>query len=397
MKILFQCPKYLPDLGGIEISTSKIAKELIQRGHEVSVLCEKTSDSQKDFEIMEKVKVFRFLNNPLGKFFNFLNFQSLQISLKKYGKKFYKENKFDIIISRAFFFIKPTKQIIPKTPLMYIQPSVGYIAMQKSAENSPWIRKKISRYLKSLISYSMEKRALKNADRTLSRSKSMDQIIQKVFHSPKEKIGKFTQIANLKDFQPREKDAKLLEKLQIKNKKIVLTISRLSPDKNNLELIDIFKNTNPKNSVLLIVGGGSQENEIKEKIKKLKMKNKIIMVGEQKNTKIYYNLADIFVTTSKQEGFPNVFLEAMASGIPIIGFKENPPEITIPTNEIIQSKKIGFAVKDKKEFSKKINILLKNGKLRNQMKQKAIEEVKKYSSKKICDNLLLEINKIMPK
>ena len=57
MKILFECTKYLPSLGGVEIGTHSLAKELIKNGHDVSVLCQ-NYDRGKSYEVIEKVKVY---------------------------------------------------------------------------------------------------------------------------------------------------------------------------------------------------------------------------------------------------------------------------------------------------------------------------------------------------
>lgn len=397
MKILFQTPTYLPDLGGIEISTAKLAKELIKRGHEVSVLCENINSNYKKYEEIEGVKVYRFPKPFLNNQPNLLSFNNLQKEVEKYLKKFVKKNKFDIIITRTFYFIEPTKKIIPKIPLIYLQPSIGYIAMKKTAKNSPWIKKKIRRYIKAIFSYFLEKKALKKANRILSRSNTMDYIDKNIFNIKKEKIGKFTQIADLSRFKIKEKDQKFIEKLNLKNKIIILTISRLTPDKNNLEILEIAKKIKNKNIVFLIIGGGPQENELHEEIIKQKLQNNVLMFGSRKDTEKFYNISDIFITTSEQEGFPNVFLEAMASGLPIIGYKENPPKRTIPTKEFIENKGLGFAVKDKNEMIEKINLLLSNKKLIEQIKQKSSVEIKNYETKKICDNFLLEIRRLIKK
>ena len=83
--------------------------------------------------------------------------------------------------------------------------------------------------------------------------------------------------------------------------------------------------------------------------------------------------------------------------VPIIGYKENPPKRTIPTKEFIENKGLGFAVKDKNEMIEKINLLLSNKKLIEQIKQKSSVEIKNYETKKICDNFLLEIRRLIKK
>lgn len=392
MKILFQCPRYLPEKGGIQISTHKLAKYLIKQGHDVYVLAEKSNLNLKSFEIIEGVRVYRFPKPEINATINFISFFTLQKTVKKEMKQLLKQNKFDIIISRAFFFIKPTKKVY-NGPVIYIQPSVGYIAMKKSAKNSP-IKRKFNRYFKMLHSYSLEKSALNLADRVLCRSNAMRYINEKSFGIPKRKMGEFTQIADLKRFSPKKKNALLIKKLGVRNKKVILCVSRLSPDKNNYGLIKLMPLID-KNISLVLVGDGPQMSFLKQKAKELGVSKRVSFVGEKENTWSYYNIADIFVTLSEQEGFPNVFLEAMSSGLPVIGLKECPPKITIPTKEFVQDKKIGFAVKNEKEMAEKIDLLLKDDKLREMMGKQARKEAEKYSKKIIGNGLLKEIKKLV--
>ena len=70
------------------------------------------------------------------------------------------------------------------------------------------------------------------------------------------------------------------------------------------------------NFKLIIVGDGPERKSLEALAKKQKISNKIIFTGERKDTERFYNLADIYVHSAKQEGFPNVFLEAMSSGVP---------------------------------------------------------------------------------
>ena len=81
---------------------------------------------------------------------------------------------------------------------------------------------------------------------------------------------------------------------------------------------------------LVILGGKVDESEdrtglnLKEELKSLAAKNKIesqvIMPGKAGNVADWYDRADIFVLSSRFEGFPNVLLEAMASGTASVSF-----------------------------------------------------------------------------
>ncbi len=389
LKILFQCPRYLPDLGGIQISTQNLASYLIKRGHEVSVMCERTSEKLKPEEKIEGVNVYRYpkLNfHPSLRGFSFLIHQKV---IEKFNKEFFKKHNFDVIISRFCFFVKPTKKYAPKTPLIYLQPSIAYVASIKMLKFLKGLEK-INRAIKVVIAYFMEKKALKLADKILARSKAMVEVNNKKLGVNEKKQGIFPQAINLKKFKPR-KNLQLKKKLKIENKKVILTVSRLSPEKGVGDIIKIYKNLKTKNVVWIIVGDGNQREELVKKIKEEGIKG-IYFVGEKKNTEDYYNISDIYVLPSQQEGFPNVLLEAMASGLPCIAFKSNPPKIILP-DELLKNS--GFAVKNEEEMAEKIDLLLENEKLRKKMSGEARKQAEKYSLERIGKSFLNIIEEVV--
>jgi glycosyltransferase involved in cell wall biosynthesis len=60
MKILFVQHFYAPHIGGVETHTAEVAKELVKKGHKVTVLAEKHDTKLKDWELIDGVKVVRF-------------------------------------------------------------------------------------------------------------------------------------------------------------------------------------------------------------------------------------------------------------------------------------------------------------------------------------------------
>lgn len=111
------------------------------------------------------------------------------------------------------------------------------------------------------------------------------------------------------------------EKLNIpKNKFIIISVCRLSEEKKPLDIISITKILDKKIDNLLVihVGIGNLENEFKQAIQVNNLDKKIITLGKREDIKELLTLADIFLLTSEQEGFPNSIMEAMICGLPIV-------------------------------------------------------------------------------
>lgn len=115
---------------------------------------------------------------------------------------------------------------------------------------------------------------------------------------------------------------------------VIGAVGRLEPIKAYDVLINAFsylineeKITNVK---LCIVGGGSQENILKQLAQKEHVSNKTIFLGQQENPYQFYPLFNCFVLSSHSEGMSIALLEALAFGIPIITTNNH------PTHDVIQ-------------------------------------------------------------
>jgi glycosyltransferase involved in cell wall biosynthesis len=102
---------------------------------------------------------------------------------------------------------------------------------------------------------------------------------------------------------------------------VLLNVGSLSRRKNIAWLVDALALI-PDPSVRLVVVGPALEPdytaEIEEKIRVHGLADRVVLAGFQDRTDIFYAAADAFVFASTAEGFPNVYVEAMAYGLPII-------------------------------------------------------------------------------
>lgn len=96
-----------------------------------------------------------------------------------------------------------------------------------------------------------------------------------------------------------------------------ITIGRLDSGKNHKMMIEAFDKLD-FDAQLLIIGEGELKEDLSSLINRLKLNNKVFLLGFQNNPYKYLAKSDCFVFTSNYESFGIVLLEAMACGLPII-------------------------------------------------------------------------------
>jgi glycosyltransferase involved in cell wall biosynthesis len=98
--------------------------------------------------------------------------------------------------------------------------------------------------------------------------------------------------------------------------KVVLAVGRLSKEKAHADLVEAVALLKDLSVQLVLVGEGPE----REAITNLAATRQVplTMAGQITDVAHYFALADVFVLPSHSEGSPNVLLEAMAAGLPIV-------------------------------------------------------------------------------
>lgn len=151
---------------------------------------------------------------------------------------------------------------------------------------------------------------------------------------------KITNAIDQNKFYYDEKEReKLRTQYNINNKVLIGNIGRLSKQKNQellIEIFDYYHKINPQ-SALIIIGDGKYKEKIIERINELNLKNDVILIGKKEigiQNKIgkYYSMIDIMVMPSIYEGLPMVGVEGQISGLPFIFSSTISKEVKLQDN-----------------------------------------------------------------
>lgn len=143
---------------------------------------------------------------------------------------------------------------------------------------------------------------------------------------------------------------------------VLLNLGRLGAEKNLGELLEFFFASLSENSRLtfLIVGDGPEKMNLEKLSVSLGIENHVIFVGmvEPSQVQEYYQLADVFVSSSISETQGLTYIEAAANGLPLLCRQDT------CLCDVIKEGVNGYEYTSKDEFIRKLNIMIENSEWR---------------------------------
>ena len=198
----------------------------------------------------------------------------------------------------------------------------------------------------------------------------------------------FGTIYNLVDIRSNEKHKNLQgirKELKILPEKVIaVSTGRIEIEKGFKDLSSIIKKDDNKNLVFIIVGEGSYLNKMKLELVNEQKEKKVYFLGYRDDISNVLNASNIFILPTWHETFCMSIAEATSAGLPVLSSNVG----GIP--EIIKNNINGYLLEvgDNNGYNKKINELVSNLKLRNNMSADALKIFKINFSNEISLNRL---------
>lgn len=346
-----QYDPYNINLGGIEIYTQNLIKELTKYDYKVTVFGW-SSIKKEDNEF----KAIVTSNNLIGRKFTFnLFLKAPFISISK---------DIPILIDRP-------DRVIP----FYFRKNKLICFLHGSHYKNVNVKKgKILSRFYSLLEYI----AFKRADSIISVSYENKEYYEKKYPFLRNKI-RVIPVGISDEFRP-------LNKTELRNKygfmrdeKLILYVGRLEKEKQVDQIIRSFRELDAK---LIIVGEGREEVSLKNLVNDLDLDNIIFMRGMAHNQMPeIMNCADALVLFSKHEGMPTVVLEALACGKPVVSSDVG------DVRKVVIDNKTGF-IADESNFAAYVNSVLENP---TNFQEECIRMASNYSWDKIGEQTINEL------
>lgn len=180
------------------------------------------------------------------------------------------------------------------------------------------------------------------------------------------------------------------------DKKVILFVKRMSKIKGILFYSPLIIEQNQellrrKNYICYYLGDGSEKDDLEKQIKEKKLDGIVKIVGNKPNKEIqkFYQVADIFINPTLEEGFPRVLIEALASGLPTITTNAG------GTADIVGELQSTFMVdiQDREGFALKLKELIEDEDMQQKLSTENIIQVKKFSTENVAKMYIREIFK----
>lgn len=163
---------------------------------------------------------------------------------------------------------------------------------------------------------------LSRADRLVAVSRDLKDLMTQL-DAPREKITIIPNGVDMEKFSPAPK-LHARRMLGLPDTPLVLSVGHLAPVKGFALLIHAFKKLreehHTKDARLVIVGEGAERPELEQLISRLDLASHVSLVGAKPHAELplWYSAADVFCLASSREGWPNVLLESLACGTPVV-------------------------------------------------------------------------------
>ena len=218
-------------------------------------------------------------------------------------------------------------------------PKTKFIARETNVVSQHVTRKEIKFFYKFYNNY----------DKIIAQSDDMENDLVKNFGIRKNKLFKINNPVDVDFIEEKLKESERPAEFSHQYKNVV-AIGNLSSRKGFDNLLKVFSRLKNQNILLHILGDG-KDKEILLQMKEMLGLEHVIFHGKKSNPYQYLKFADLFILSSRYEGFPNVLLEAGACGVYSIA-NSCPGGI----DEIIIDQVNGeiFTIEDYDEFAEKI-------------------------------------------
>ncbi len=311
---------YLPNLleGGAQYVIAKVANEMARMGHDVTIIVNQGGDRQ-EFEISNAVKL-----EILG--------ASNMITAVPKLYRYMKSAEPPVIVAAM------THANLPVLVARLLSRASTRIIISERHATRQWLRGR--RWSRRVLYGRLISWIYPLADGVIAVSKGVKQDLLKATDIEEDRISVVYNPSFPRTAGDGSQDNVLHPWLRDKTRPVLIGAGRLEKQKDFATLLQAFALLRETHQArLLIFGEGSQREKLESLVRKLDVVDDVSLPGYIDDLYMSLSEASLFVLSSRYEGFPNILIEALASGVPIVS-----TDCEYGPSEVIINEQIGRLV-----------------------------------------------------
>jgi len=275
-------------------------------------------------EVIEGIQVYHPRYFTIPKMGMFLYGYLMGLSMLRFVMMLYRQYKFDLIDAHFVYPDGVAARMISK------KLGIPYVISARGTD--------INHYPKLWTIHPQIKNVLNKAAQVIAVSLGLKNIMTSNLGILPNKITVIGNGVDSKKFYPIDK----MEARQYcglpSDKTILLSVGALIPRKNYLAYLMAIKRLNDPNIFTVIIGEGEDRLSLENYIEQNGLAGRVLMPGSVPHAELvwWYSAADLFCHPSMNEGWPNVLMESLACGLPIVATP------SIGSDEIIVDETVGL-------------------------------------------------------
>jgi len=350
-------PKH-PQAGGAEVRLYEIARRLVRRSHEITVLCEKAGGLSSE-EVLEGIRIKRIGGSA-----------SIHLLAPLYVGKH--GHEYDVIIDDIAHAVPWYSLLVTKTPVIaqihHVHQDIVYVELSKL---SAWIIGQAERTIAKVYKHFI----------VVSQS-TKEELVKRLGIDP-DRAAVVPNGVDLERYRPGPKDPR----------PTILWVGRIKKYKNLDHLLKAYKIVKQEvpDAQLIIIGTGNQELKIKELARKLELRDVYFLGKVPEEEKIrWMQRAWITVSTSMVEGWGMTITEAAACRTPAVAYD------VLGLRDSVRHMETGILVSygDIKTFAKAAIMLAEDRELWRKLAENALNWAKQFDWNKSAERFIKVIEGI---
>lgn len=305
--------------GGAGVYTAKFAMELVDRGHNVTLICHEAQDHLKSLmAVYELPRISSSRPFGLWRFASFLQLRDYRKMLKKLHL-----STPTVVFGSAQPMAWPYYCLYPNRPMIYLPHSLVAPIELESYGYANGIQRRIT-----ISTYHfLEKKCLSRASYTVRFTETACAAFRKHYGDA---VCKNLVVIPMPIDIPKNQDP-----AQPTSSFRLLSVGRLIKSKNLSFLLKVLSRMLDLEWHLNLVGSGGEQEKLERYVKQTGMQDRVTFHGHIDDVEEFYRQADLFVFPSLLENLGLVLLEAMSYSLPTLSFRPDGTNFRTATGEII--------------------------------------------------------------